>query len=201
MNNLLLIGGGGHCRAVIDVLEACQQSIAGIIHGPDCELKSVLGYAALGRDADLPFFFSKDMHAFITLGQIRSPLIRKKLFYTIKDIGFKVPRFISPLAYFSQHANLGKGSIVMHHALVNSAAHIGENCIINTKALVEHDCIIESHCHIAVGAKVCGEVHIGEGTFVGSGATIMQGISIGKNCVVGMGAIVKKNLPDESIYV
>ncbi len=42
MNSIILVGGGGHCCAVIDVLEMCKQPIAGIVHGAGCVLEPVL---------------------------------------------------------------------------------------------------------------------------------------------------------------
>ncbi len=200
MSGILLVGGGGHCRSVIDVLEACKQPIAGIIHGPDCSLDSILGYPSLGRDEDLENLYSKYNLALITLGQIKTATIRQKLFNLLNSTGFILPTIISPLAYVSSHSTVGQGSIVMHHALVNAKSTIGDNCIINTKALVEHDCIIANHCHVAIGAVLCGDVHVGEGSFIGANVTIMQGVRIGKNCIIGMGCTVKKNIADGEIY-
>ncbi len=201
MSGVLLLGGGGHCRSVIDVLEMCNQPIAGIVHGPDCALKPVLNYPVLGRDEDLPALFRQHSKAFVTLGQIKTPQIRQKLYAMLSELGYTLPSFISPLAHFSRHATLGLGSIIMHQALVNAGASIGNNCIINTQALIEHDCNIASHCHIAVGALLCGEVQVGEGSFVGSNATVKQGVTIGKRCIVGMGCTLKKDLTDGEVYV
>ncbi len=201
MAGILLVGGGGHCRAVIDVMELCKLSIAGVIHGPDCALDAIYCYPALGRDVDLQSFFPRHTQAFVTLGQIKTSKIREKLFHHLLSLGYSLPSVSSPLAYISQYAKLNAGSIVMHHALVNAGSTIGENSIINTKALVEHDCCVGSHCHIAVNATLCGGVEVGDGSFIGAGASIMQGVCIGKNCIVGMGCILKKDLADEEIYI
>ncbi len=200
MSEIILIGGGGHCRSVIDVLEMCKQPIAGIVHGEHCALEPVLGYAPLGRDADLKSLFSSYTRALITLGQIKTPKIRQRLFVLLTEIGFTLPHIVSPLAYCSRHASVGRGSILMHQALVNAGTVIGDNCIINTKALIEHECTISDHCHVAIGATLCGNVRLGEGAFVGANATIMQGITIGKNSIVGMGVTVKRDVADGEVY-
>lgn len=197
----LLVGGGGHCRSVIDVFEQAGLSIAGIIHGDTCRLEPVSGYPALGRDSDLAALRKEYDTAFVCVGQMTSPSIRKKVFALLTDLQFSLPKVISPLAHVSARAILLSGSIVMHQALVNSAVFIGHNCIINSRALVEHDCVVEDHCHIAVGAVLCGGVRIGEGAFVGAGAIVRENVSIGPGCIVGMGCQVRHDLAEGTRYV
>ena len=129
---LLLIGGGGHCRSVIDVLERTGLPIAGIVQGEGCLAESVFNYPTLGQDADLNGLRSRYTQALVTVGQIKSPEIRIRLFCLLCDLGFQLPVIVSPLARVSPHAQLGAGTIVMHHAMVNAGAVVGENCIINT---------------------------------------------------------------------
>ncbi|NCC11311.1 MAG: acetyltransferase, partial [Bacteroidia bacterium] len=48
---LLLIGGGGHCRSVIDVIEQENRfEIAGIIDKKELMGQEVLGYKIIGCD-------------------------------------------------------------------------------------------------------------------------------------------------------
>lgn len=193
---ILLVGGGGHCRAVIDVLELSNTRIAGIVHGQDSVLEQVLGYPSLGRDSDLPELRKKFSRALVTVGQIKTSRIRQTIFTMLQQDAFELPVVISPLAYVSRHAAIGLGSVVMHQAMVSAGVSIGENCIINSKSLIEHDCTIASHCHIAVGAILCGGVTIGEGSFVGAGSILKQEVHIGNNVVIGCGVIVHANVPD-----
>lgn len=193
---ILLIGGGGHCRSVIDVLERAAIPIAGVVHGPDCQMEPVSGYPALGRDQDVAALRREFSEALVTVGQVKSPAVRIRLYSLFKEHDFSFRSLVSPLAYVSTHATIGVGSITMHNALINAGAAVGKNCIINTRALVEHDCVIADHCHIAVGAVLCGGVRVGEGSFIGAGAIIHPMVSIGAGCVIGMGARVYKDLPD-----
>ena len=164
-------------------------------------MESLLHYPALGRDADLPELRRRFDHALVTVGQIKSPRIRQRLFTLLQELDFCLPPIVSPQSVVSARARLGEGSIVMHRALVNSGAVIGNNCIVNSGALIEHDCHIGDHCHIAVSATLCGEVRVGSGSFVGAGAVIREGISIGKNCIVGMHCGLRRDLKDNEIYV
>ena len=172
---ILLIGGGGHCKSVIDVVEQENRFvIAGIVDRKDLVGTKVLDYEVIGCDDDLQELFKKYKNAIIAVGQIKSPKTRVKIFTILKTIGFELPVIISAQAYVSKYSTIGEGTVVMHHALVNAGAKIGKNCIINTKALIEHDAIIEDNCHISTGAIVNGGVSVKENTFYGSNATSNQ---------------------------
>jgi sugar O-acyltransferase (sialic acid O-acetyltransferase NeuD family) len=193
---IILIGGGGHCRACIDVIEQEDHfTIAGIVDVPEKKQQNVLGYPVIGSDANLEELIKTFPNVLITLGQIKSPNRRMELFNELKQMGARFPVIQSPLAYVSPHAHVGEGTIVMHHALINAGARVGRNCIINTKALVEHDAVIEDHCHISTGAVVNGGVRIGSGSFFGSNAVCKEYIEIGGSAVIGCGAIIVKNIP------
>ena len=185
---ILLIGGGGHCRSVIDVIEqSIEFEIGGIIDLQNKVGEYILGYPILGTDDELPLFH-KDFDAFhITLGQIGLPEKRSMLFTWLKEKGFYFPFIISPLAYVSKHAFIGEGTVIMHHAIVNAGAHIGKNCILNTKSLIEHDAVVGDHCHIATGVIINGGVVVGGNSFIGSGAVSKQ------YCTIPFGSFVKAN--------
>jgi sugar O-acyltransferase (sialic acid O-acetyltransferase NeuD family) len=171
---LILIGGGGHCASCVDVIEQEGKfKIAGIVDKAAAGGKP-LGYPILGGDEDLGRLRSSYEYALIAVGQIKSPLVRIRLYECIKSLGFKLPTIVSPRAYVSRHATLGEGTIIMHDALINSQAVIGNNCIINTKALIEHDAVVEDNCHISTAAVVNGGAIIRKGTFVGSNAVTRE---------------------------
>lgn len=187
---ILLIGGGGHCKSVIDVIEQENRfEIAGIIDKKELVGSNVLGYKIIGCDEDLNALRQDYMYALVTVGQIKSHESRMALFDMLKHLGYELPVIISPLAYVSKHSHIGEGTIVMHHALVNAHVSIGKNCIINTKALIEHDAMVEDHCHISTGAIVNGSVQIKTGTFYGSNATCKEAITV--SGFIKAGSVVK----------
>lgn len=191
-SQILLIGGGGHCKSVIDVIEMeGTYSIVGIIDQKEFIGQKVLGYEIIGCDDDLEDLFQQFKFAVITVGQITSPDLRIKLFNQLQSIGFKTPSIISPRAYVSKHANIGIGTVVMHNALLNANVVVGKNCIINTKSLIEHDSIIEDHCHISTGAIINGGTVIGQGTFFGSNAVSRECTMIVERSFIKAGSVVK----------
>jgi len=147
---IILIGGGGHCKACIDVIErGGDYRVAGIVDVPGKRNQKLLGYEIIASDSDLPEISKSYDNFLITVGHIESPQKRIELYDVLKKLGVNLPVIQSPLAYVSKSARVGNGSIIMHQALVNAAAIIGQNCIVNTKALIEHDVVIEDHCHVA----------------------------------------------------
>ncbi len=191
MKKLILVGGGGHCRSVIDVVEhTLTWDVAGIIDGAFSPGEYIYGYQVLGDDAVIPDYVEE--HFFlVTVGHIKTAQIRKRLFQWILESGGKLATIVSPRAYVAKSARLGQGTIIMHDALVNAHARIGNNGIINTKALVEHDAIIEDHCHISTAAVINGGAHIGAESFIGSNAVSVQGAMLPEKSIVSAGCFFK----------
>lgn len=186
---MILIGGGGHCAACIDVIEQdAKFEIAGIVDRDTASVE-LLGYRILGNDDDLTNLRSSCNHALITIGQIKSPATRIRLFEYAKLLGYVLPTIISPRAYVSRHATIGDGTIIMHDVLINSRAAIGSNCIINTKALVEHDAIVEDHCHISTAAIINGGAIIKKRSFVGSNAVTRECVTTKENDFIKAGSL------------
>lgn len=178
-NKIILLGGGGHCKAVIDIIEQEGKfKIFGILDLKENIGKKILGYEIIGTDEDLKFLKKDIRNAIITVGHIHTNELRVRLYNYLKSLGYNLPNVISPLAYVSKYAILGEGNVIMHHSLVNTGARIGNNCIINTKALIEHDAIVEDHCHISTGAIVNGGVIVRQGTFFGSNATSKEYVEV-----------------------
>ncbi len=187
---IVLIGGGGHCHSVIDVIEQENKyEIIGIIDREELVGKKVLSYEIIACDDDLNEIFKICKNAVISIGQIQSSVLRTKIFNNLKEIGFNLPVIISPIAYVSKYSVIEEGSVIHHHALVNANAKIGKNCIINTKALIEHDTIIEDYCHISTASVINGGVTVKKGNFYGSNATSKQEIVI--DSFIKAGSLVK----------
>jgi len=189
--NIILIGGGGHCISVIDVIENENKfNILGILDSNNKE-NNILGYKILGGDHLIPELVNENTCFLITVGQIKNYSIRKNIAKTLTENNAKLATVISPLAYVSKHAFIEEGTIVMNHAVVNAKSIIGKNCIINTMSNVEHGVSIGDFCHISTSAVINGDSVIGSGTFIGSNATISNGILIKENSIISAGKFIK----------
>lgn len=185
MKKLILIGGGGHCKACIDVIEQENKyEIHGILDINEKIGQKILSYTFIGCDEDLESLVKENYYFLITIGQIKSPEKRILHYEKLLSLNAKIATIISPLAYVSKYAEIGSGTIVMHQAIINAGAKVGKNCIINSKALIEHDSIIESHCHISTNAVINGNCLIQKKSFVGSAAICVQGSVIKENSYI-----------------
>lgn len=195
MKEILLVGGGGHCKSVIDVIETgSDYRIAGIIQPSSDGTAPVLGCPVLGEDKDLPKITKSISNAVVTVGQINTSTLRRHLFDQLKQLGVTLPVLVSPKAYVSTYAGVGEGTVVMHGVVINATAQVGANGIINSMALVEHDAVIGHHCHISTGARVNGGVVIGDGCFIGSGTVLHHGVRIGSNSIIGAGCVISSDI-------
>ncbi len=197
---LILIGGGGHCKSVIEVAESAGYEIKGILDMPDEVGKDVLpGHKVIGTDDEIPQYVEK-CDFVITVGFIKNPALRIKLYNKVKAAGGRLATIIASTAHVSKYAELGEGTVIMHQAFVNAGAKIGDNCIINTFVNIEHDAEVGNQCHISTGTMVNGECKIGENCFIGSQSVCANCIEIASNIIVGAGSVVRKSIHVKGIY-
>lgn len=202
MKKIVLVGGGGHSKVIIDIIKSTNEyELIGITE-KDTTLKRVLDDPILGDDSILKELFKKGVeYAFISVGIGEENNLRIKLFNKIKNIGFKIPALIHREAIVSPYAKIGQGTCVMAGTIINPNAKIGNNSVINTGAIIEHDCIIRDNTFISPGAILAGNVIINNNSIIGIGSKIIEGIVIGNNVTIGAGAVVINDIPDNCIAV
>lgn len=199
MKPLILLGGGGHCKSVIEAAESAGYSILGVLDLPEEVGREILSTKVIGTDDDIPNFVDQ-VEFVITVGFIKNPAKRVKLYNSVKEAGGKLATIIASTAYVSKYATVGEGTVVMHHAFVNAGAKVGRNVILNTATNIEHDAVIGDHCHISTGTMVNGECRLGERCFIGSQSVLVNGICIGDDIIVGAGSLVRKSINIKGIY-
>lgn len=200
--NIVLIGGGGHCKSCIEVIESIEKyNIVGVLDLPSEYGKKILNYEVIGNDNDYLKYKEQGCCFLVTAGQIKSASLRKRIFEKLESIDAEIETIIAPSATVSNYTEIGKGTIIMHHSIVNAGVRIGKNCIINTNSLLEHDVIVGNHTHVSTKAAVNGNVKIGNDSFVGSMSSISNGIVIGNEIVIGAASTVIENCLEPGVYV
>ena len=198
--NIILVGGGGHCKSVIEVAESAGYEIKGILDKPEEVGKEVLpGHKVIGTDDNIPQYV-EECDFIITVGFIKNPTLRIKLYNKVKAAGGRLATIIASTAHVSKYAELGEGTVIMHHAFVNAGAKIGDDCIINTFVNIEHDAEVGNQCHISTGSMVNGECKIGENCFIGSQSVCANCIEIASDIIVGAGSVVRKSIRVKGFY-
>jgi sugar O-acyltransferase (sialic acid O-acetyltransferase NeuD family) len=195
MEDILLIGGGGHCRSVLNSIKKLgNYNIVGILDTEDKVGKGIDGIKIIGTDEKMEcLFFSGVKNAVITVGSIGNTGLRTELYNKLKGIGFNLPIIIDKTAIVDDNTILKEGIFVGKGAIINAGTTIEKCSIINSRAIVEHDCKIGEFVHLAPGSVLCGGVKIGDNTHIGANTTIIQGIEIGDNTLIGAGSVVVKD--------
>lgn len=200
MKPLILIGGGGHCKSVIDAAESAGWTIKGILDMPDVIGTNILNYKVIGADDDISKYID-NCEFIVTLGFIKNPEPRINLHLLLEKLGGKLATIIAPTAHVSKHAIVKEGSVILNNATVNAGAYIGKGCIINTGANIEHDVYVGEYSHISTGTMINGNCIIGDRTLIGSGSVVSNGINIAAGSLIGAGSSVIRNIEASGVYV
>ncbi len=195
MKKLIIIGASGHGKVIADIAVHCGYSDIAFLDDNEYA-EECMGYPVVGATKTAGAY--PDAEFIVAIG---NPDIRKKIQEQLQNTGLRVISLIHPKAVVADHVEIGKGTVIMAGAIINSDSRIGDSCIINTGATVDHDNIIDDYVHVSVGSHLAGTVKIGKGTWIGAGAVVSNNISICDNCMIGAGAVVIKNIEQSGTYV
>ncbi|MAZ72741.1 MAG: acetyltransferase [Flavobacteriaceae bacterium] len=191
MKEITILGGGGHCYALISLINSCNTYKPVVIFDKNPSVDEILGVPVKKRTKEI----SLETPVAIAIGYNS---VRKRI---AEKLTVACPAFIHKTAVVYPSASLGKGVQVLPNAVVDACVTLGDFTIVNCNATVSHNTVVEAYCHIAINAAVSGGCTIGEGTIVGAGSVILPEINVGKWVTIGAGAVVTKNVPDGATVV
>jgi UDP-perosamine 4-acetyltransferase len=191
--SVVVVGGGGHARVVMEVLLAAGWRVAGFTD-PGGAGRSFGEIPCLGDDSALPSLAGQVRYAIAALGD---NALRGRLAERAVELGFELANAIHPSAQISPSVTLGRGIAVMANAVLNAGTTVLDDSIINTAATVDHDCRIGRNVHIAPGCHLAGYVTVEDGALVGVGSIVGRGrpVLVGAAAVVGSGSVVIRDVP------
>jgi UDP-perosamine 4-acetyltransferase len=197
---IVLLGGGGHSRVVIDLLRVLGWRLRGVIDiDPAVKTRLPAEVVYLGSDDTIDIAPDSVLLA-NGVGSVGRIDVRRRMFTQFRTRGFRFVTLRHPSAIVASDVVIGEGSQIMAGAVVQTGACIGANAIVNTRASVDHDCEIGDHCHIAPGVVLSGGVRIGSSTHIGTAAAVIQNVIIGSDVVIGAGALVLRDIPSGSSF-
>ncbi|MFB6373219.1 MAG: acetyltransferase [Bradymonadaceae bacterium] len=202
MNGLVIVGAGGHARALVDVARLRGISICGFVDADPPPTGEYLGYPVFGTDEKLSELYESGVErAVVGVGMNRGGTFRRQLSEMCRGIGFELVDLVHPSSCISEEAEVGAESQTLARAVINPGAGVGPGVIVNTGAIVEHDAEVGAYSHIATGAQLGGEVCVGAGTCIGLGASVLPGVTVGSEASVGAGAVVVDDVADGETVV
>ncbi|MBC8334519.1 MAG: acetyltransferase [Anaerolineales bacterium] len=203
MENILIIGSGGHAKVIIDIVEKeGLYNIVGLLNKQPNTNEKILGYDLLGREEDLPKLVKVHAIQGIIIA-VGDNFTREKVVSIAKEKCPELKFFsaIHPQASIASDASIGQGTVIMAGVSVNPTSSIGEFCILNTNSSLDHDSQMGDFTSLAPGVIVGGECQIGEFSAINIGAILIPRITIGKHSVVGAGSLVNKSVASfEVVY-
>ena len=197
-NSIIIIGSGGHCRPVLDIVAQNYKSKIKIYDlGNSFNKKElILGYPITDSLKNLELKNLKNYTAFLAIGNDK---IRSRIYNKLKKI-FNLKNLISKRSYLSKSLKIGKANFINNFSYIGQKVVIGNNNILNTACIIEHEVKIGNNCHIAPGVKIGGRSVISDNVFIGIGATVINNIKICKNVIIGAGSVVVKNVNRPGTY-
>lgn len=189
---VLVVGGGGHAKVVIELLQESGYEIPFCITAEDFD-EVIFDIPILKGDLNLVRLYNEGFrNVFVAIG---NNAIRAKLIVKVLGLGYQLVNAIGVSAKISPSVKLGKGIAIMNGAVINALACIGDGCIINTGASIDHDCSIGEMVHIGPRCGLAGNILVGAGAFLGIGVMVKPGVRIGSNSVLGAGGAVISDIP------
>ncbi len=196
-NRLIIYGGGGHGKAVLDLIRANPAyQAAGFIDDKLPAGEMIMGLPVLGDATVLESLIQQGIRMAVNaVGGIGNVSVRVQVFRKLIDAGFSFPSLVHPTAFVEPSAVLAEGVQVFPHAYIGSEAKVGFGSIVNTGAIVSHDCKLGRVVNISPGAILAGAVLVGNRVLIGMGVTVNLAVSVGDGARIGNSATVKADIP------
>ena len=198
---LIIYGGGGHAKALIDLIRAeGKYRIVGVLDDALPAGSLVLDVPVLGGGGMLAEMHRRGVALAVNaVGGIGSITPRLMVYERLRKAGFSIPTVVHPRACIEPTAAVGEGGQIFFNAYIGSESKIGFGCIVNTGAIVSHDCLLGDFVNISPGAILAGAVTVKEKSLIGMGVTINLNVEVGSGVRAGNSSVIKENVPDNSV--
>ncbi len=179
---VVLIGGGGHAKAIVEAIESADLVIDAYVDPKPCNwLEEVAHYPSdeAGERIEANTFV-------LGIGGVDPDGLGRRLdvYRRYRARSFTALQVVHPTALVSDAARLGAGCVILTGAIVQPGAVVGDAAIVNSGAIVEHDSDIGVGAHIAPGAVVLGGASVGRCAMIGAGAVVLPGAEVPSGTLV-----------------
>ncbi|HZF67883.1 MAG TPA: acetyltransferase [Gemmatirosa sp.] len=198
MQDIVILGAGGHARETLDVLQAVNADgrryhVVGFLDDvPERHGTELRGHPVLGGHEWLLAREHADVRYVVGIGSGRA---KAALTRRLDAAGRVAAVLVHPDARVAHGAELGPGVILTAGVLLGCDVRLGAHTYVNLGASVSHDCVVGAYCHLAPGVRLAGNVRVGDGCELGIGAVAMPGVEVGAWSLIGAGAAVVRAIP------
>ncbi len=193
MRKLVVIGAGGHARAVISTAMLQKRwDILGVIDiNYHMQKEEILGVEVIGGMELTPSLNNNEISIVIAVGDNHQ---RKSLHEEMLEQGFDLENVVHPSSQIASNAMIGKGNYIGPLSHIGPSVRIGNCNIVNILANIEHEAVVGDYNHIAPSSVLCGRVCVEDLVLVGANATVLDKRCIMKNNVIGAGSVITKSI-------
>jgi len=133
----------------------------------DAAIQALDGTEVLGKTSELRVIGEEFTHAVVAIG---NPAVRLSLLQKVEECSnCQVASIISPMAYISPSATIGKGCIIEPMAVVHTGCIVEKGCILSAGAVVNHMSRLCEGVHVDCNGTVVGNVTVPSSTKISSG--------------------------------
>jgi sugar O-acyltransferase (sialic acid O-acetyltransferase NeuD family) len=199
MNNIIVIGAGGHAAEISDYLEriiSIDQSI------------NLLGFLDDNLGSYNQYQFNAPYLGTIKEHQIRPDVsyiigiaaihTRKQIINHFVNNGAHFTSLIHPSAYISPSASVGKGVIIAPYANIGPKVIIGDFNLLNARCSIGHDSILGTNNFVTPNVSFSGNTCIGDDNLFGINSATIPGISIGSRNTIAAGMVLDRSIADDT---
>jgi sugar O-acyltransferase (sialic acid O-acetyltransferase NeuD family) len=146
-------------------------------------------------------FAPSEYDAFVAVGYNKMNKIRESLYNQIKELGYKLPNYISSRCSFLTEEAIGDNNLILEDNTIQPFVKIGSNNVLWSGNHIGHDGEIGNHNFITSHVVISGFTKITNHCFIGVNSTIRDGITIAPETLIAAGAIIMKNTSEKDVYV
>lgn len=193
---VVVIGGAGFGREVLDILLATNRPCAGVVDdSPSKEtLEKIqrMGAKYLGTLDE--WLRTADEVSTYVVG-IAWPDVRAPIVHQVEQHGHSPVALVHPTATIAEGVRIYPGGIVCAGALLSTFVELGPHTHVNPGAVIGHDTSLGEFTTVNPRATISGGCVVERSTLIGANCTILQGLTISREAVIGAGSVITKDVP------
>lgn len=126
--------------------------------------------------------------------------LRKRLYNTVKAMGYRPASYISSRAFTWRNAEIGEHCFIFEDNTVQPFVKIGNNVVLWSGNHIGHHSTIHDNCFISSHVVISGFCEIGENSFLGVNATLANNVSVARDNWIAPGVVLSKGTEPGALY-
>jgi sugar O-acyltransferase (sialic acid O-acetyltransferase NeuD family) len=162
---------------------------------------SLFGKPVLKYSESLQLLLHDNVETFVAISASRMNRDREGVFAKLDRKGVTFASFVSPQAFISNSASIGRNVFIFEHNVIQNGVSIGDNTILWSGNHIGHQTSIGAHNFISSHVVISGYCALENNCYIGVNSTIIDHIKISNGTLVGAASLIIKDTEENSVYV